>query len=225
MLCSTILPPLTGPKFAHSLGEASSSPPSFPFSLRSTIEILLGKKLRPIINLGKSWLRASDGWVAWITRLSSHFTRLWIALGIERFIHLTIINISLACVALKLCFKSINYFLLPFGPISISLRDIIVLTGLPIRGADESCLLDIQDSSLLAIEVSSTTQTSYSSTIWNWHDVIEIQSTTKHVEFLWALLCRYVFFFNFGKPAMEYLPIGKTLALGRPYTLGTLLLA
>ena len=33
-LYSTILPPLLGPKFAHSLGGASSSPPSFSFLLR-----------------------------------------------------------------------------------------------------------------------------------------------------------------------------------------------
>ena len=44
----------------------------------------------------------------------------------------------------------------------------------------------------------------------------------EHVEFLWVLLCQYVFFPSSGKPAMEYLPLAKTLALGRPYTLGTL---
>ena len=89
-------------------------------------------------------------------------------LGIERFIHLTIVNTSLnvelMSVALKFKSKSINYFLLPFGPIYITLRDITILKGLPIRGVDALCLLDIQDSSLLAIEVSSTTQTSYSAT-------------------------------------------------------------
>ena len=47
----------------------------------------------------------------------------------------------------------------------------------------------------------------------------------EHVEFLWVLLCRYVFFLNSGKLAMDYLPLAKTLALGRPYALGTLLLA
>ena len=34
-----------------------------------------------------------------------------------------------------------------------------------------------------------------------------------------------MFFPNSRKPAMEYLPLVKTLALGRPFTLGTLLLA
>ena len=86
-------------------------------------------------------------------------------MGIEQFIHLTIVNTSLdvelMSVALKLWSKSINSFIHPFSPISITLRDITILTGLPIRGADALCLFDIQDSSLPAIEVSSTTQTSY----------------------------------------------------------------
>ena len=47
----------------------------------------------------------------------------------------------------------------------------------------------------------------------------------EHVDFLWVLLCRYVFFPSSRKPAMEYLPLAKTLSLGRPYALGTLLLA
>ena len=47
----------------------------------------------------------------------------------------------------------------------------------------------------------------------------------KHVEFLWVLLCRYVFFPSSRKPTMEYLPLAKTLALGWPNALGTLLLA
>ena len=87
------------------------------------------------------------------------------------------------------------------------------------------CLLDIQDPYFSAIEVSSTTQTSYSAVIQKWHDVTRVPSTANHVEFLWVLLCRYVFFPRSGKPAMEYLSLAKTLALGRPYALGTLLLA
>ena len=87
------------------------------------------------------------------------------------------------------------------------------------------CILDVQDSSLPAIEVSSTTQTLYSTTIQKWHDVTRIPLTVEHVEFLQVLLCKYVFFHYFGKLAMEYLPLAKTLALGWLYALGTLLLA
>ena len=165
----------------------------------------------------------------WVTRFFPHFRGLWIALGIERFIHLTIINTSLdmelMSIALKFWSKSINSFLIPFGLISITLRDITILIGLPIRGADALCLLDIQDSSLPTIEVSSTTQTLYSVVIRKWHDITRVPSMDEHVEFLWILLYRYVFFPSFGKPAMEHLPLAKTHALGKPYALGTLLLA
>ena len=113
----------------------------------------------------------------------------------------------------------------PFGPISITLRDITILTGLHIWGVDALCLLDIRHSSLPAIEVSSTIQISYSAIIQKWHDVNGVPSTVEHVEFLWVLLCRYVFFPISEKPTMEYLPLAKTLALGRPYALVTLLLA
>ena len=122
--------------------------------------------------------------------LSLHFKGLWIVLGIEQFIHLTIINTSLdvelMSVALELWSKS---FLLPFGPISIILRDITILTGPPIRGADALCLLDIQGSSLPTIEVSSTTQTLNSVVVRKWHDIIEVPLMDEHVEFLWVLLC------------------------------------
>ena len=94
-LCSTILPYLLGLEFVHSLGEMPSSPPNFPFPLQSKTKLILGKKLRPMVNPTKSWPRASNGWFAWVTRLSLHFRGLWITLGIEHFIHLNTVNTSL----------------------------------------------------------------------------------------------------------------------------------
>ena len=170
------------------------------------------------------------GWMGCmcVTRLFPHFRGLWVSLGIERFIHLTIVNASLdvefMSVVLKFWSKSINYIMFPFGPISITLRDITILTSLPIQGADALCLLNVQDSSLLALKVSFTTQTLYSAIIRKWYDIIGIPYTIEHVEFLWVLLCICVFFPASGKPAMEYLPLAKTLDLGRPNALDTLLL-
>ena len=111
-------------------------------------------------------------------------------MGIEQFINLTTgntsLDVELMSVVLKFWSKSINYFLLPFDPISITLRYVTILTGLPIQGTN---LLDIQDSSLPVIEVSSTTQTSYSSTFQKWHGATRVPSAIEHVEFLWVLLC------------------------------------
>ena len=52
-------------------------------------------------------------------------------------------DVELMTVTLKFWSKSINFFLLHFGLISIRWRDVAIFTGLPIRGADVLCLLDV----------------------------------------------------------------------------------
>ena len=99
------------------------------------------------MNPAKAWPRALDEWVAWVTRLSSHFGGFWASLRIEQFINISTVkaslDVELMCVVLKLWSKSINYFLLLFSPISITLRNVTILTGLPIQGDDAMCLLDV----------------------------------------------------------------------------------
>ena len=96
---------------------------------------------------------------------------------------------------LKFWSKSINSFLLPFGLVSKTLRDVTILIGLPLQGVDALCLFDAQVPSLPSIEISSTTQISYSSTIHKCHDVIGTPSTTEHVEF-YGFFCAYIYFFS-----------------------------
>ena len=71
-----------------------------------------------------------------VSRLSPFFRGHLTSLRIEQFIGLTTVNTSLDVelmnVALKYKSKSINSFLLPFGPVFITLRDVTMLTGLPI---------------------------------------------------------------------------------------------
>ena len=73
--------------------------------------------------------------------------------------------------------------------------------------------------------MSSTFQASYSSAIQKWRTSIEVPSTTKHIEFMWVLLCHFVFFPHSGKPSMECLPVARALGIGRPSALGTILFA
>ena len=56
----------------------------------------------------------------------------------------------------------------------------------------------------------------------SWPRVLSI---TKHIEFPWVLFYRFVFFPHSGKPSIEYLPLARALAIGKPYALGTILLA
>ena len=87
-------------------------------------------------------------------------------------------------VVLRFWSKSVNSFILPFGHVSFTLRDVSILIGLPIQGIDPLSLLDTQDPSLPSIEVSSTSQTLYSATIRKWDGVSEIPTIVEHVEFL-----------------------------------------
>ena len=74
-------------------------------------------------------------------------------------------------------------------------------------------------------EVSSTSQISYSSAIRKWRTSTGVPSTIEHIEFLWVLLCRFVFSPYLGKPSKEYLPLARAFAIERPYALCTIFLA
>ena len=80
-----------------------------------------------MVNPAKSWPRASNRWIAWVTKLSLHFRGLWITLGIERFIHLTTVNTLLDVESISVAFK-----LWSKRDITITLRDITILNGLHI---------------------------------------------------------------------------------------------
>ena len=179
--------------------------------------------------LAKSWPKAFEDWITWVDRLSSHFQDHWESLGIAQFIKLTKVSITLdldlMSTPLRFWSKDLNSFIFPFGPTSITLRDISIFTGFPIEGLEVVCLLDIHDSLLPHLKVSSTSQTSYSSAIRKWRTSTRVASTIEHIEFLWVLLCLFVFFPHSSKPSMEYFPLARALSIGRPYALGTILLA
>ena len=135
------------------------------------------------------------------------------------------LDLDLISTALRFWSKDLNSFIFPFGPESITLRDISIFTGLHVKGLEAICFLDVHDPLLPHIEISSTSQTSYLSAIRKWRTSTRVLSTTKHIECLWVLLCRFVFFPHSGKPSLEYLPMARALAIGLPYALGTIPLA
>ena len=135
----------------------------------SPSDIRLGKELRTMALLAKSWPRAFKDWITWVDRLFPHFQEHWESLGISQFIKLTKVSITLdldfMSTTLRFWPKDLNSFIFPFGPASITLRDISIITGLPVEGSEVVCLLDVHDQSLPHLEVSFTSQTSYSSAI------------------------------------------------------------
>ena len=52
------------------------------------------------------------------------------------------LDLELMSVVFRFWSKGINSFLLPLGPVSITLGDVTILKGLPIRGSDALCLFD-----------------------------------------------------------------------------------
>ena len=140
--------------------------PVFPLPLLSPSEILLGKELQPMALLAKSWPRAYENWITQVDRLSPHFQGHWESLSIAQFVKLTKVSVTLdsdlISIALRFWSKGLNSFLFPFGPVSITMRDIFIFTRFPIESSEAVCLLDVHDPSLPHLEVFSTSQTSYS---------------------------------------------------------------
>ena len=115
---------------------------------------------------------ASEYLITQVDRPSPHFQEHWESLGIAQSIKLIKVSVTLdldlMSIALRFWSKGLNSFLFPFGPASTTMRDISILTGLLVEGLEVVCLLDVHDPSLPHLEVSSTSQTSYSSAIRKW---------------------------------------------------------
>ena len=135
------------------------------------------------------------------------------------------LDLYLKSTTLRFWSKGLNSFMFLFGLASITPRDISIFIGLPVEGSKAVCFLDVHDSSLLHLEVSFTSQTSYSSSIRKWRTFIGVPSTTEHIEFLWVLLCCFVFFPHSSKHFMDYLPLARAFAIRRPYALDIIFLA
>ena len=98
---------------------------------------------------------------------------------------------------------------------TITLLDILMVTGLPILSNDTVCL----------IEDSLITPRYYDSYRSFINEVRHGEPTfDEHVDFLWVLLCKFIFCPPFAKPTLEYLPLAYALAEGQYYALGSILL-
>ena len=85
----------------------------------------------------KSWPRAFKDWITWVDRLSPYFQGHCESLGIAQFIKHTKVGVTLdldlMSTALRFWSKDLNSFIFPFGPASITLRDIYIFTGLLVQ--------------------------------------------------------------------------------------------
>ena len=133
---------------------------SLSFSFNFTIKDTSWKRTTLMALPAKSWPWASDYWITWVDMISPHFQGHWESLGIAQFIKLTnasvTLDLDLLSIALRVWYKGLNSFILPFGLTSITLRDISIFTRLPVESLEVVCLLDVHDPLLPHLEVSST---------------------------------------------------------------------
>ena len=120
---------------------------------------------------------------------------------------------------------SINSFIFPFGLASITLRDVFLLTGLPMIGPDALCLIDIEDTNLIKYSAASTDFSSYHSLIQHRVKNTSEPLEKEHVEFLWVLICKFFICPSSKKSTVEYLHLARAVASRKFFALGTILLS
>ncbi|KZV19337.1 hypothetical protein F511_22117 [Dorcoceras hygrometricum] len=99
---------------------------------------------------------------------------------------------------------SSNAFLFSWGPMSPTLYDIHLFTGLPLIGPDSPFL--ITDSSAPKLAPPRYCFPSYRAVVKQYESCPDEPSITEHIMFLWVLICQYLFCPISGKPSSEYLP-------------------
>ncbi|KZV19272.1 hypothetical protein F511_37033 [Dorcoceras hygrometricum] len=117
---------------------------------------------------------------------------------------------------------SSNAFLFSWGPMSSTLYDIYLFTGLPLIGHDSPYLID--DSSAPELAAPRYCFPSCRAVVKQYESCSGEPSTIEHIMFLWVLICQYIFCPISGKPSTEYLPLACSLRTGRVYNLGAMLL-
>ncbi|XP_075508029.1 uncharacterized protein LOC142544888 [Primulina tabacum] len=147
-LASATIGPIRHPSY-----PANQFPPPvhqlfFPLPSLHPRDLLLSRPLLPHSEPSqfKSWPRVSDCWIEWIDRLEPHFGRQWRHQGLWPLVMVSKVKITRQSILfdfiLRFWSPSCNVFILPFGPLSITLYDISLLLGLPVLGADSPYFID-----------------------------------------------------------------------------------
>ena len=86
--------------------------------------------------------------------------------------------------ALRFWSPDCNSFIFPEGPISVTLRDVYYLTGLPILGFDIPCLIDPEAFPSTVIKTKGISSFYQVITTWCYHTTDP--TPQEHVSFLWV---------------------------------------
>ncbi|XP_065853650.1 uncharacterized protein [Euphorbia lathyris] len=213
------------------LPTGRDKPPQVPFPISQEGELLL---MKPDLLIGchvkcKSWPRlasetATKAWSTWENRLKPTYERKWCNLGINELIKMSQIelpvNKNLLYAALGFWSRNCNAFLFPPVPMTVTLRDVLALTGLPVVGPEIPSLVrhELPEFFKKYRTMDSVRLIEYMAN----HP--PKRKRVDHFLFLWTLVCRYIFCTASGKVTAEYKEIAYELATGKKLALGSMLL-
>ncbi|XP_055959740.1 uncharacterized protein LOC126656871 [Mercurialis annua] len=172
----------------------------------------------------KSWPRQPPRWTDWVARLRPYFQRDWRRLGLLQLIEISDrhieLNAGMCRSFLRYWSSSANSFIFPFGPMSVTLKDVFMLTGLPVIGFDAPCLFEVETKDLYSYPICP----SYPACVSKWSVLTTPPSLEEHTEFLWVLICKFIMCPSSGTPTKEYWKLASNLANGTFVALGPVLL-
>ncbi|XP_045822341.1 protein MAIN-LIKE 2-like [Trifolium pratense] len=180
------------------------------------------------------WHHPRQKWVRWVDQLQLKYETVWKKVGIFEAIMSTKCHINkyhelLYGIVEKWCCET-NTFVFPFGEATITLEDVMVLAGYPVRGdpvfvsLEEQELREVEEKMILARQQISTKKGSQARTTL-WMDIfIDKGSEIEHEAFLATLLSVLVFPHRILVKRSLF-PIDVHLGRGNPIALAPAVLA
>ncbi|KZV23666.1 hypothetical protein F511_06996 [Dorcoceras hygrometricum] len=223
-----VIGPIDHPSYSDNPFPAAIQHRLFPIHSLPSSDLLLARPLLPhaVPEQFKSWPRVSSQWVEWVERLQPCFGEQWKSVGLWNLIEMSKVGMSrqssLFDCMIRFWSPCSNAFLFPWGPMSPTLYDIHLFTGLPLIGPDSPYL--INDSSAPKLAPPRYCFPLYRAVVKQYESYPDVPSVTEHIMFLWVLICQYLFCPISGKPSSEYLPLACSLSTGKVYNLGAMLL-
>ncbi|KZV55870.1 hypothetical protein F511_15720 [Dorcoceras hygrometricum] len=140
--------PIDHPSYSDNAFPATIQNRLFPVHFQSSTDLLLSQFLLPhaVPAQFKSWPRVSAQWIDWVNRLQPRFGDQWKSQGLWSLIELSKVGIPkqslLFDCLIRFWSPANNAFIFAWGPMSLTLYDIYLFTGLPLIGPDSPYLTD-----------------------------------------------------------------------------------
>jgi hypothetical protein len=173
----------------------------------------------------RAWPNPPEGWIVWYNRMTDAYQPLWESIGIADALSLSLSPLKKDENLLKTIgdfwSDALNCFLFGHGPMTPTLLDVMMITGLDISSACPSAYR----LSVVPFKLSFKAECTNWSTYLNQHQKSKGPVSEKeHTAFLHLCLEHLLFCGPSLAPTKNYLPLAYELAKGHPVGLGKLFL-